>query len=392
MSWFIKYPDKLEGQALLQTLDPPVDIVPVVSANIDALLAANGSQVKARQQLAVLESGADWNAMMMLEKWLNQRKGKSIAEQRPPLNSTGWKLGPVSSAFNNYTQAVERWIEIFQAPRIPQKIAALKSESRRLEELFSSLERQETIYQKEFELLQKDLKRAELLLASQTISEVEWEQKTNAMLQGKQQLERYQTEKIQNHLSREQLTAQIQELTQDRRQALFEQQQAVTTAAEALEQSLADWKQQYIIRSPGDGRLSWSSGLVNGSFAAAGTTMGTLSPSQRDNPIVIRCWVPVLGTGRLELGNTVQLQLDKYPHEEYGVLEGQLSHIAALPEMKGEYQTPMYELTASVDTPLVTNYQKNIPFQQNSPGRALVITKERRLLERFLDKLKRRIN
>ena len=60
------------------------------------------------------------------------------------------------------------------------------------------MERQERIYVEEFDLLKKDFKRADLLLSSKTISEFEWEQKKNVYLKGKQRLEQYQAEKIQN--------------------------------------------------------------------------------------------------------------------------------------------------------------------------------------------------
>lgn len=392
MSWFIRYPDKLEGMAMIQTERPPVEVVPGISATIDQLLAYQGQEVNAGTPIAILESGAIWSDINTLEQWLDQVEGKPIAKHICPPKIRSGRFGPVSPAFNSYLQAVKAWQQINNDPRIPQTIASLTDERKHLQELFSSLEKQETVYEEEYRLLEKDLQRAKILKASQTISELDWEQKQNILLQGKQQIERYQTQKIQNRLSQDKLAANIQKSIQDQRQQLLEQEQVIVAALDALQQKLSDWQQQFILRAPASGSLNWSSGIVQGSYANAGGSIGKISPSEEENPVVIRCWLPAPGIGRLEIGNKVQMQLDKYPHQEFGELEGELSHIASLPDLKGEAQVPMYELTARVDTPLLTNYRKTIAFQQNSPGRVMVITKERRLLLRFLDKIKSQMN
>lgn len=388
MSWFVQYPDKLEGKALIQTAHPPVEIVSSFSANIDQLLIADGSEVNQGTALFILESGANWHDIFTLKEWLNEGKDPLSLDKPLRPNKGIQNLGPVSSSYNSYNQLYEEYLQTLNNEQIAQKIKGLEIERTQLNDLFHSLERQESIYVEEFDLLKKDFKRADLLLSSKTISEFEWEQKKNAYLKGKQRLEQYQAEKIQNQIGQEQLSARILDLKQERKLKLEEQHQILQNGLKNLQQAVADWEQKYIIRSPGKGLLSWNSIAVQGNYLASGKPVGVLSPKVGHNPIIIKGWMPATRIGELKLGNQVQFQLDKYPPEEYGVLEGSLSKISSMPEFRSEYNMAMYELIAEVDTPLITNYKVNIPFEQSSSGNLLIIAEEKRLLERLLDKIK----
>lgn len=47
-----------------------------------------------------------------------------------------------------------------------------------------------------------------------------------------------------------------------------------------------------------------------------------------------------------------------------------------------------YLVTVKLDSGLMTNYGKKLPFRQESHGTAEIITKDRRLIQRLFDNLK----
>ena len=95
--------------------------------------------------------------------------------------------------------------------------------------------------------------------------------------------------------------------------------------------------------------------------------------------------VPLAGAGKVEVGQRVNIKLDNYPYMEFGLLEGEVSNISMVPVASedGGYYTAEIVLTQK----LITNYKKELPFNQEMQGVAEIITKDRRLIERLIDPL-----
>ncbi|MEZ4908088.1 MAG: hypothetical protein R2771_10740 [Saprospiraceae bacterium] len=76
------------------------------------------------------------------------------------------------------------------------------------------------------------------------------------------------------------------------------------------------------------------------------------------------------------------IRSDAYPYKEFGVIESNVDNIALLPTPDNENNL-YYELTFNLSDTLITNYNKTLKYKPNMSGEALIITKERTLLERF---------
>ena len=91
------------------------------------------------------------------------------------------------------------------------------------------------------------------------------------------------------------------------------------------------------------------------------------------------------GAGKVAVDQKVNMKLDNFPYMEFGILEGRITNISMVPvtDETGSYYTAEIELTNE----LVTNYNKELPFNQEMQGVAEVITKDRRLIERLVEPL-----
>jgi hypothetical protein len=79
-------------------------------------------------------------------------------------------------------------------------------------------------------------------------------------------------------------------------------------------------------------------------------------------------------------------QLDAFPYKEYGHLEAKIDAISLLPVQDKEGQL-FYDITCRLPDTLVSSIGKPLPFRQRLTGTAQVITKDRSVMRRLLDRL-----
>ena len=79
----------------------------------------------------------------------------------------------------------------------------------------------------------------------------------------------------------------------------------------------------------------------------------------------------------MDTGMQVQLRFDAYPYEETGFVNGKLSYISKIASDSGFYAR------VSLENALVTNLKNQIPYKSGLHAKALVITKNQRLLQRL---------
>jgi HlyD family secretion protein len=82
----------------------------------------------------------------------------------------------------------------------------------------------------------------------------------------------------------------------------------------------------------------------------------------------------------------VRIKLDDYPAKEFGLASGQVKS-ASLVAQQGQQL-----VSVSLGFPIVTSYGRKIAFKQEMTGEALVITDDRRLIERLFGEIRRAIS
>ena len=87
----------------------------------------------------------------------------------------------------------------------------------------------------------------------------------------------------------------------------------------------------------------------------------------------------------MDTAQRVNIKLDNFPYMEFGMLEGEISNISMVPVTNdlGTY----YPADIILRNGLVTNYKKELPFNQEMQGNAEIITKDRRLIQRLVEPL-----
>ena len=87
------------------------------------------------------------------------------------------------------------------------------------------------------------------------------------------------------------------------------------------------------------------------------------------------------GSGKVKLGQRVLLKFESYPYQEYGAVEGTVKVKAKVPQ--GE----VFAIEVELPDRLITNFNKELQFEQEMVGIAEIITEDKRFAERIFEKL-----
>ena len=87
------------------------------------------------------------------------------------------------------------------------------------------------------------------------------------------------------------------------------------------------------------------------------------------------------GAGKVSVGQRVNIEIISFPAVEYGYIEGNVNSISLIPGSDG------YMVDITIPNDLITTTKKSLPFIPNANGNAQIITQEKRLIQRFFDKI-----
>ena len=182
-----------------------------------------------------------------------------------------------------------------------------------------------------------------------------------------------------------QIDSQISDLSQAKSDNNNTQQ---TTLAEDIHRTLsaiAEWKKTYLLFAPISGKVTLSKVWAEKQAINAGEEVLTIVPTEGSSKVFCQATMPIANSGKVKTGLLTTVRFDNFPYQEYGVLDGRVQTIAAVPQ-KGK-ESDNYHVRIAVNDSLRTTYHKNLPFQQEMVGSANITTESRRLIARFFDRL-----
>lgn len=100
---------------------------------------------------------------------------------------------------------------------------------------------------------------------------------------------------------------------------------------------------------------------------------------KNENGYVGKLKASAQNSGKIKIGQTVNIRLANYPDREFGMIKGKIDAISLTPDKDGNLL-----ITVSLPRGLETSYKKQITFQQEMSGTADIVTEDLRLIERLL--------
>lgn len=378
LGWFIKYPEIISGKVFITTPLPPVDVVSKSNGPIYKMFEySKNDTISEGEPLILLQNNASYSQISALRKELSSEKN-ILSELKKDIETITWldSLGNIQSLYNKYLLSILNINNYKQNNPYEQKIAEL--------EQIISISNSGLTYTKEYiknsnddyDLENLELERFRKLYDKGVVSLSEFEKIKQSALRKKMQFSNDNKTMVNEKISIAQLSKEILELEIQKisfeKELTFQYQSLKNELRNQLEQ----WFNQYLIKSPIDGRPSYFERLNVGDFIRNGQQLLTIIPVQKQK-LFAKGLFPSKDLGNVFPGNRVILKLDAYPYQEYGAVNGSVLRISEIP-LDGNYSVHI-----TLDNDLVTNYNKKIKFKQRLSASAEIITEEKSILQRL---------
>ncbi len=385
-SWIIKYPDVIDTNIVITTQHPPEKIYAKTSGQIEAIFASNKQQVLGEEVLAIIENTAKYDDMLVLKTIIDTLDISYESFYFPMEQLPLLFLGDLEPDFARFERAYAEYLLDQELNPLESEFSANRSSLQTAQEQLSLMQTQWELGKKEMALKEKDFQRFKILHAEGAISDQEMERQHLTFLQAQRE-QRSLTASIselRNGISSRQNDLRGTEIKHIRNRD--EYLKNVVHSYNQLKRSLKHWEADYLLKASIPGKVAFLSFWDKHQHVDQGDLLFTVIPHSA-KAFVGKIKAPPTNSGKLKIGQKVQVKLDNYPHMEFGMLEGNINSIAPIPDSDGNYLVDV-----QFDGDLVTTYGLAIEFKQEMSGRAEIITQDLRLIERITYQFKGVLN
>ncbi|OHT46276.1 HlyD family secretion protein [Flavobacterium tructae] len=382
VSWFIKYPDVVATQIVITTNIPPEKIVSKSSGRIEAILVKDKSIVSKNSTLAVIENTANYKDVFLLKKIVDEYNINDSRKAFPFELLKNTQLGEIESAFAVFQKD-------YQAEQLNKNLQPFEVENRaqvsekvQIKDRLEILQQQKVINESELQLQKNEMARFETLFNKGIISAQEMEAKKLGYLQAQKN---YKTllssiSQLKSALITNTKLSQNSQISGTKEEVTLGRNMAQSFYQ--LKKVIKDWELAYALKSSVSGVVTFLQVWTENQTINTGDNVFSIIPDTK-NGFVGKVKAPALNSGKIKVGQIVNIRLANFPDREFGVLRGKIQNISLVPDKDGNLL-----LDVALPNGLETSYKKQIVFQQEMKGSAEIVTEDLRLIERILYQFK----
>lgn len=384
MSFLIKYPDTVDGQITITARMAPVRLVANVSGKMN-LVQPNKARLSAGDVIGYIESGASYQDVLLLDSLLRCITPKTVSEINFPEHLI---LGNISAAYNSFVLSCMQYIRLEASDIYENMRDNLKQQVVSDKNVVSNVEAELAIKEDIADRTKEQLYKDSILWKMNGLSEQDYKERYNNYLSVKGSLVSLKNNKLVklSEINRNQLEIQriILEEVENKEEALSE----LIAKKNELTSAVNLWKEQYLQYAPIAGELEYLGFWRDNVFVQSGTELFSVIPHR--NEVVGEVVIPAYGSGKVETGQAVNVKVNNYPYDEYGLIEGKVHSISRITNKTQDDKGITDSYLVIVDFPdgTNTNYDIELPLDFETKGIAEIIIKPKRLIERLFDNLK----
>jgi len=389
-SWFITYPDALEGEAIITTNPLPIKLKSISGGRIARLFVTDGAMTTQQTPIAEIENLIGYQNIITLQHTIDsiticlQTNNDSTIE--PFIDNPLQSLGDAQQFYNQLLQQLS-------AKRLLVKEQLYNKRKQNLQHQIANLKTIAQISKQEKKIIEDELKQSndrfkanEKLYTDKVISEQEYYDEAAKWSAKKLQLEQQKRNSIQISINSDDNNKQMLEIQYEREEKERGLTVGIQEAIRNINNYIQSWKQRYLIVAPYNGTVQYLRPLQLNEPTNIGEELFAIVPQKSTCLAIIM--LPANGIGKIALGQNVHLLLDNFPYNEFGFLEGKVIKRSSLPESiksisEAAQQTVVYRIYVQLPQKLITSYHKTIPFTPEMTAKARIITNERNLLQRL---------
>lgn len=384
ISWLLEYKDTIDGRIVLTTPTLPVDIHANVTGKL-LLLTANNTLVQKGDHLAYIENSAQLDPSLTLLKCLDSvLMVNPFPKQAPSFLSDlrAAELGEIQPAFINLQKAYTAYSFFLKTDKHQALIQQKKDQVQFHQEHIVLSKDKIQLHQQNLANAKKQLAvdqqlYAENIIAKRTLDQA---QQTYDELKFTGRLIDFQTAISNANI---QIAQQEEAIIQLKNNFIIEKERLENQIADAyqfLKKEIHDWQEQYLSIADMEGQVIYSETLSDFNYIRKDNKIMTLLPQEKEQ-IIGLLQVPLNGYSKVEIGQPVQVRLDNYPFQEFGIIHGEVAERSSIPEEEG------YTVTVFFPKGLRSSYNLDFKFNQRMEGEAAIITNRISIWQRLQNQM-----
>jgi len=345
----------------------------------------------------VIDNSANTEDILFLKNYLDSLTGDCGSSLRCARNDTTFHLSPftfhpslslgsLQQLFTSFHTILFEYTEYQRLLYYPQKKKMTQERIAQYEKQYKTLLNQQRITEEQFVIIQKQYGRDSLLHTRGVIADQDLETTKNTFLQSLASRENMHSSLQNMQIQIGQLKESLLDTEEQGTEKLNSLQTQLQSLVSQLKTGIEDWELNYVLRAPIDGKITFTSYWVENQNVTAGGSVFTIIP-EGTIPIIGKALLPVARSGKVKAGQKVNIRLQNFPENEYGILRGTVKNISLTPAKSGE--TAYYSVEISLNNGLITTYKKQLPYLSDMQGQADIITEDLSLLERLVLPIKK---
>lgn len=377
-SSIFKYPDIISSTMTLTGTTPPAAIVAKTSGKLTELSVTDNQTVKAGDYLAVIENSAKTKDILSLKKYLIAiDKGLDTIHILPPKEMN---LGSVQGLYSSFYITLSDYFQFKRQDYYLKKIDLMGDRIKRNEAYYNNMLRQKTIIEEQLKLTKLQYARDSTLNKKGVLSNEEFEKSQNQYLQGRLSLEN-----VSSTLENMQIQiAQMRESLLDVDNQYIEKKNTLETQIKTyvtqLLTEIQAWEMSNVLVAPVNGKVTFTTYWVMNQNIAIGDEIFNIVPTDKGE-IIGKATLPIARSGKVKIGQKVNIRFENFPDNEFGIVRGILQNISLVPSKGKDGNNYIVEIR--LPEGLRTTYNKDLPYLPEMQAQADIITEDLSLLERF---------
>jgi len=382
-SYFFRYPDVINANIVVLSENPPAYLAARTTARIDSIIVTDQQIVSDNQIIAILESTANFEDAMKLKDMLLRMEPfmltfDTLSSIQP---ETDLQLGDIQSDYSSFVRLHNDYFAFLRLKLYPKKIKALRQQVAMNRIYYDRLWAQKQDMESDYRLASSQFKRDSLLQLNGVLSDLDIEKSKTLFIQKKYNLNVARTKLAETQSSNLKLDQEVVDAEMEFADQKKKAQNSLIEAMNILKSRLAFWEQSFIIRTPIEGKVSFTNFWSKNQQVKKDEIVFTIIP-EKQSQIIGRISLPVKGAGKVTVAQKVNIRFENFPYMEYGYIKGTVKNISLIPSNEN------YIVEVELPQDLITNYNIPLKFSQEMKGSAEIITEDLRLIQRFINPVK----
>ena len=377
--YFIKYPDEIVGEVSVQGSNPPVEFQNQMYGKLASLSVKDQDQVKNGQIIAQFDTKVNPKHIVLMRNFIQDLDSLGKYELTVTEELKQLEVSALQQNWNNLLAYVSEYNELTNSDLLNKKIQALKTEISQRKRLQTIADQKLKLIQKELGFQKVQLETAQRLFDKNAISKDELLREQKAEVQLFHQFQGQREVIVQGEIQLSNLEKTLTEVSFDTKQQIQKLEAAISSAKSGMQIQLEEWSKNTAWIAPFDGKILFNKQLHLHSFYKPTEASIVIVPQKSKYSGVIS--ISNLGAGKVIKGQKVIIELIDFPKNDFGIIEGKVTSITSIAKDN------KYEILVQLPASLKTSYNKELPAKAILKGSAKIITKDKRLLERFFEKI-----